>query len=127
MTYQITTAPQKTMFGKRTGAVIARLESDWSSNVASAAAPNATLAKQALINHLGRMASNDERAYLFCGDSKTILVVSFAGDAWQYDIISADRVSRCGCIMPGLTSFKEAKDRAYEHAAQSYGGVLNVL
>jgi hypothetical protein len=127
MKYQISTQPQKTMFGKRTGSIVARLESDYSYNVASAAGPNATFAKQALINQLGMMASNTERAYLFCGDSKTVLVVSFAGESWQYDIISADRVSRSGCIMPGVSSFREAKDRAYEHAEQSYGGILNAL
>ena len=127
MFYRVTTAPQKTMFGKRTGGFVAKLESDYSSNVASAAGPNATLAKSALIDYLGRIASNDQRAYLFCGDSKTVLVVSFAGESWQYDIVSADRVNRCGCIMPGVSSFREAKDRAYEHAGQSYGGVLNCL
>lgn len=127
MNYRIITKPQVTMFGKRTGSIVAHLESDYSCNVANAAAPNATQAKQALINYLGRMASNDQRAYLFCGDTKTVLVVSFAGESWQYDIISADRVNRSGCIMPGVSSFREAKDRAYEHAAQSYDGVLNTL
>lgn len=126
-TYRITTEPQKTMFGKRTGSIVARLESDWSANVQSAAAPTATLAKEALINKLGRMASNDERAYLMCGDRSTVLVVSFAGESWQYDIVGFDRqAGRSGCIMPGCESFRAAKDRAIEHADQSYGGVLSI-
>lgn len=125
--YQIITEPQKTMFGKRTGSIIARLESDWSSNVQSAAAPTATLAKQALLNKLGQMASNDQRAYVFCGDGKTVLVVSFAGESWQYDIVDAERTMRGGCIMPSVGSFNEAKARAAEHADQSYGGVIRVL
>lgn len=125
--YRLTTIPQVTMFGKRTGSIEARLESDWSPNVASATGASATLAKAALLDLLGRMASNTERAYLFCGDSKTVLIVSFAGTAWQYDIVSADRTSRSGCIMPGVQSFREAVDRAREHAGQSYGGILNEL
>jgi len=122
--YSITTEPQKTMFGKRTGSVLARLESDYSSNVASAAAPTATLAKDALLQQLGRLAANDQRAYMFCGDG-TILVVSFAGDAWQYDIIGRDR-TRSGCIMGGCRGFSEAKQSASAHADQSYGGIVQV-
>ena len=123
--YRITTRPQKTMFGKRTGSVLACIESDYSANVMSAAGPTATAAKDALVNHLGRLAANDQRAYMFCGDGTTILVVSFAGESWQYDIIGRDR-SRSGCIMPGCSSFSEAKGRATEHAAQSYGGIVQV-
>lgn len=128
MDYQITTTPQKTMFGKRTGSILAKLESNWSGNVASAAGPNATAAKQALINHLARIASNDQRAYLFCGDDvRTVFVVSFAHDSWQYDIISADRNHPSGCIMPGVSSFNEAKTRAHEHADQCFNGVIKIL
>ena len=124
--YWIITERQKTMFGKRTGSVVARLESDHSAYVASAAGPTATLAKEALINQFGRMAANDQRAYLFCADS-TVLIVSFAGDCWQYDIIGAERTNRSGCIMPSVTSYNDAKARAYEHADQSYGGVVKAL
>ena len=120
--YRITTEPQKTMFGKRTGSVLARLESDYSSNIAQAAGPTATLAKDALIGQLARLAANDQRAYLFCGNGETILVVSFIGDCWQYDIV--DKAHRAGCIMPSVTSFKDAKARAYDHAEQSYGGIV---
>jgi hypothetical protein len=125
MTYQIVTEPQKTMFGKRTGSVLARLESDWSSNIASAAAPNATLAKQALLNQLGRLASSDERAYIMCGDRQTVLMVSFAGTSWQYDIVGFDRAAgRSGCIMPGCTDFKAAKARAIERCGELFNDEL---
>ena len=126
MTYQITTAPQKTMFGKRTGAIVARLESEYSGNIASAEGTTATIAKQALLDQLGALAANDQRAYLFCAD-QTVLVVSFVGTAWQYDIVRATQTGRSGCIMPGVRSFREAKERACDHAGQSFGGVLNAV
>lgn len=127
MTYQMTVAAQKTMMGKRTGAIVARLESDYSGNVISAEGKSISEAKQALMNALGAIAGNPERAYVFCGDLKTVLVVSFAGGSWEYAIIDAERNSPCGCIMPTVTSFKEAKERAWDHASQSFGGVLNTL
>lgn len=125
--FRIVTAPQQTMFGKRTGGILARLQSDHNSEILSAAGPTVTDAKAALLNKLGRLAGNDQRTYLFCGDAKTVLVVSFAGESWQYDIIDPSRTTRSGCIMPGVTSFRDAKDRAYAHAAESYGGVINDL
>lgn len=125
--YSITTAPQKTMFGKRTGGVLARLETPTSVSVIDAGGRTATLAKSALLAQMARAVENQTVRYIFCADNaRTVLVVRFSHDSWGYDIIDAERSYPSGCWMPSA-DLRAAVDAAKSHAEQSYGGVLKAI
>lgn len=123
--YAIVTAPGRTMFGKRTGSIVASLTGEYGSDVASAAGPTATNAKAALVRHLAQLCEEPRPSYLFCGDG-TVLVVFRTFSGWEYEIVSAERTAPCGCLM-NVATRDQAIAAAVSHADQSYGGVVRRL
>lgn len=123
--HAIVTTPGRTMFGKRTGSMVASLTGEYGSDVASAAGPTATDAKAALVRHLAQLCEEPRPSYLFCGDG-TVLVVFRTFSGWEYEIVSAERTTPCGCLL-NVATRDQAIASAMSHAEQSYGGVVRRL
>lgn len=123
--YAVVTTPERTMFGKRTGAIVATLTGEYGSEVARAAGPTATDAKTALMRQLAQLCDEPRPTYLFCGDG-TVLVVFRTFTGWEYEMVSAERTYPCGCLM-NVTTRAQAVAAAASHADQSYGGVVRQL
>lgn len=126
-TYTIAVKAKRTMFGKCTGVMEARIEAPDAAPSLTAEGKGIGAARMALINKLGVLAAAAGRhAYIYCGDGKTILVVYFQGECWGYDIIDPDRAYPSGCWMP-VADFNAVVTAAKSHAGQSYGGVRKVI
>lgn len=123
--YAIVTTPERSMFGKRTGAIVATLTGAYGSEVARATGSTATDAKAALVRQVAQLCEEPRPTYLFCGDG-TVLVVFRTFNGWEYEIVSAERTYPSGCLMT-VTTRAQAVAAAVSHAEQSYGGVVRQL
>lgn len=123
--YAVVTTPERSMFGKRTGAIVATLTGAYGSEVARATGSTATDAKAALVRQVAQLCEEPRPTYLFCGDG-TVLVVFRTFNGWEYEIVSAARTYPSGCLMM-VTTRAQAVAAAVSHAEQSYGGVVRQL
>lgn len=120
MTTTIEVKTARTMFGKKAGGFVASL------NGVDVRGETRESAKQNLLDYLATIERQHmTRRYLFCADG-TVLSLYWCGSSWAYDIISAERAARAGCLM-ATTDERQAIRQMEIHADQSYGGVIKVL
>lgn len=110
----ITTAPERTIFGKRT-----RRYKAYGFGL-EASAKTAVEAADVLQRDIQNLIdAYSHTRYIFCMDG-TVLAVRYSYQTWGYDIIGPGRNPS---HVVGMQSFNLAKVAAREHALQSYGGI----
>lgn len=121
-TYSIETAPKRTLFGKRTGRMAAKIVGPLHDTDAIEG-DSISDAKSNLLGYLHAIEEHHgTRRYLVCGDG-TILAIHWFGTGWAYDIFGGERTFKSSC-MARETDLETFTAQARAHAEQSYGGVV---
>ena len=115
---------EKTVRGRKTGTVVARLEHG-PFGLEGRGATKAE-AQSSLLRKLSDAYERTQHGYVTAANGVT-LVVRFSGEHWGYDILDPmSPRSYCASSCGGADTFDGMVALARQHAEQSYGGVAAV-